>query len=207
MAKAPGVFPFWQIFLLIVVYLLGSVPFGQLVSRRYGVDLSKRGSGNTGAANAARSLGAKAGLQVLALDAGKGAAAVLLAYFALLPGVLLPLTKAVFGLTAIVGHNYSVFRRFKGGKGIATTFGVVAVLCPQAALLAGLLWIGLVGLTRFSSVGSLASTAAMPLLMIVYGAPLVYVVFGFAAAGLAFLRHRDNLERLMEGRELKIDEA
>ena len=198
-------FPFWALFLLLMCYLIGALPFGLWVARRAGIDLSKQGSGNTGAANAARILGAKAGLMVLALDAGKGVVAVILAYFALLPGFMLALTQVTFGMMAIVGHNYSIFRRFKGGKGIATTFGVVLVLNPKVALLAGLLWLGMVGLTRYSSVGSLAATSAMPLLFVVYSAPWAYVGFGFAAAGLAFLRHRENLERLAQGRELKID--
>lgn len=199
-------FPLWALFLLIVSYLIGALPFGQWVARRYGVDLTKRGSGNTGAANAHRVMGSKAGLTVLALDVSKGALAVLLAYFALLPGFALPLTKVVFGLAAVIGHNYSIFRRFKGGKGIATTFGVVAVLAPKVAAMAALLWVGLLGMTRFSSVASLGATAAMPLLMVFYGANWEYLVFGFAAAGLAFLRHRDNLERLAQGTELKFDQ-
>ena len=198
-------FPFWALMLLLMCYLIGALPFGQWVGRRAGVDLSKQGSGNTGAANAARILGMKAGLTVLALDAAKGVVAVWLAYFALLPFV--SVIKVIFGFTAIIGHNYSVFRRFKGGKGIATTFGVVLALNPKVALLAGLVWLGLVGLTRYSSVGSLAAISAIPLLFVFYSAPWVYVGFGFAAAGLAFLRHRENLERLAQGRELKIDEA
>lgn len=200
-------FPFWALFLLVVCYLVGALPFGQWVARRAGVDLSQQGSGNTGAANAARVLGFKAGLTVLALDAAKGVIAVLLAYFALLPSILLGLTQVCFGLMAIIGHNYSIFRRFKGGKGIATTFGVVLALNPKVALLAGLVWLGLVGLTGYSSVGSLAATSAIPLLFVFYQAPWVYVGFGFAAAGLAFIRHRENLERLAQGRELKIDQG
>jgi acyl phosphate:glycerol-3-phosphate acyltransferase len=199
------VFPFWAMFLFVVCYLLGSLPFGQWVGQRHGIDLTQHGSGNTGAANAARALGLKGGLTVLGLDMAKGMIAVALAYLALMPGFVLHLTQVVFGFGAILGHNYSVFRRFKGGKGIATTFGVVLALNPKVALLAGLLWLGLVGLTRFSSVGSLGSTAAIPLLMVVYGAPWEYVVFGFAAAALAFLRHRENIERLTEGTENKID--
>lgn len=198
-------FPFWALMLLLMCYLIGALPFGQWVGRRAGVDLSKQGSGNTGAANAARILGMKAGLTVLALDAAKGVVAVWLAYFALLPFV--GVIKVIFGFTAIIGHNYSVFRRFKGGKGIATTFGVVLALNPKVALLAGLVWLGLVGLTRYSSVGSLGATSVIPLLFVFYSAPWAYVGFGFASAGLAFVRHRENLERLAQGRELKIDEA
>lgn len=199
-------FPFWALLLLLICYILGAVPFGLLVSKRHGIDLARQGSGNTGAANAARILGWKAGLLVLLLDASKGVLAVMLAYVALLPGFLLNLTKVVFGFIAIFGHNYSIFRRFKGGKGISTTFGVVLALNPKVALLSGLLWLGLVGLTRFSSVGSLAATAAMPLLFVYFSDPWEYIVFGFISAAFAFLRHSDNLQRLSEGRELKIDD-
>lgn len=198
-------FPFWALFLMFCCYLLGALPFGAWVARSYGVDLSRHGSGNTGAANAARALGVKAGLMVLVLDALKGFLAVFLAYFALLPGILIPLTQVCFGLMAVVGHNYSIFRRFKGGKGIATTFGVVLALSPKVFVLAALLWLGLVGLTRFSSIGSLASVSAIPVLMVLYSPRWEYILFGFAAAALAFLRHRENLERLSQGRELKID--
>jgi len=198
-------FPFWALFLLVVCYFLGALPFGSWVARRHGVDLSRQGSGNTGAANTARTLGAKAGLTVLFLDAMKGFVAVFMAYFALLPGMLFPLTQVIFGFTAIVGHNFSIFQRFKGGKGIATTFGVVLALSPKVCLLASLVWLGMVGLTRFSSVGSLAAITSIPVLMVVYSPRWEYILFGFAAAGLGFLRHRENLERLSQGRELKID--
>jgi glycerol-3-phosphate acyltransferase PlsY len=196
----------WALFLLLVCYLLGAVPFGLLVARQAGVDLTSRGSGNSGATNAHRVMGLKAGLTVLGLDALKGALAVMLAYFALLPGLVFHMTQVLFGLAAVLGHNYSIFRRFKGGKGIATTFGVMLVLSPQVTFLAALLWVGLLLMTRFSSVASLGSTSCMPLLLVYFSAPWEYVLFGFAAAGLAFWRHRENLERLTEGRELKFDQ-
>ena len=198
-------FPFWQIFLLIGCYLLGAIPWGAWIARRHGVDITQQGSGNTGAANALRTLGWKVGGQVLLLDVCKGTLAVWLAEISLLPSLLLPLTRISFGLAAILGHNYSVFRRFKGGKGVATSFGVLLALSPKVAMLALLLWISLVALTRFSSVGSLGACAAAPILMIVYGDPWVYVLFAFLAAALVFHRHKDNLERLSHGQEHTID--
>lgn len=186
-------------------YLMGAMPFGLWIARSQGVDLTRAGSGNTGAANAARALGWRGGLLTLALDLLKGTLAVGLAYLALLPSQVFPLVQVTFGMAAILGHNYSVFRRFKGGKGIATTFGVTLALCAKAALLMSLLWLGLVLLTRYSSVGSLTSMAALPILLVLYGTSWVYVVFGFAVAALGFWRHRENLERLSEGRELTID--
>ena len=197
-------FPFWQIFLMILCFLLGSIPTGAWLAKSKGIDISKQGSGNTGAANAIRVLGWQTGLTVLGFDVLKGCLAVWLAPFSLLPPFLLDITRILFGSAAILGHNYSVFLSFKGGKGIATSFGVLLALSPKVAVLALLLWIGVVGLTRISSVGSLSASAAVPILMVIYGDPFVYVLFGFFAAGLAFHRHRENIERLMRGTENRI---
>ena len=187
-------------------YLLGSIPFGQLIARRAGVDLTQHGSGNIGAANAMRTLGLRIGIIVLVLDALKGLAAVYLAYFALLPSVLLAPTKIAFGLAAILGHNYPIYRLFKGGgKGIATSFGVLIALSPKVALLAFLVWVALAGLSRYSSVGSLGACAAVPILMAFYREPLIYILFTVVVAALAFHRHRGNIERLWAGTELKMD--
>ena len=200
-------FPVWTLFLLLLCYILGAVPFGSLVARQLaGIDLKKHGSGNTGAANAFRALGWKGGLLVLALDVLKGTVAVWLAYFTLLPNFLLPFARIGFGMAAIVGHNYSIFQGFKGGKGVATSLGVLLAISPKVALLAVLLWVGLVGLTRYSSVGSLGATAAVPVLMVVYGDSLIYVAFAFCAAAMTFHRHRANIERLRAGQELRIDD-
>ena len=199
-------FPMWTIALLVIAYVLGAVPFGQLIARAAGKDLAASGSGNTGATNAYRSLGWKGGLAVLLADLLKGTVAAMLAYVALVPAFAVPVVKAVLGLLAVVGHNYSVFRGFKGGKGIATTFGVVLAMSPRVALLAALLWIAIVALTKYASVGSLAAVTSMPLLMAFEKGDLPAIVFCVAAAGLAIFRHRENLERLRQGRELQYDE-
>lgn len=196
----------WTLVLLIAAYLLGAVPFGQLIANAAGKDLSRSGSGNTGAANAYRTLGLKGGALVLLADLLKGTIACLLGYVALLPSFAVPVAQAVFGLLAVVGHNYSVFRGFKGGKGIATTFGVMLAMSPRVALLAALLWVACVALTKYASVGSLAAVLSMPLLLAFYNGELPFIVFGVAAAGLAIFRHRENLERLRQGRELQYDE-
>lgn len=196
----------WTLVLVVAAYLLGAVPFGQLVAKAAGKDLSRSGSGNTGAANAYRTLGWKGGVAVLLADLLKGTLACLLAYVALLPGFAVPAAKAAFGLLAVLGHNFSVFRGFKGGKGIATTFGVILAMSPKVALLAGLLWLACVALTKYPSVGSLAATVAMPILLALEKCDLPSILFGVAAAGLAIFRHRENLERLRQGRELQYDE-
>lgn len=196
----------WTLIVLIAAYLLGAVPFGVLVAKAAEKDLTKSGSGNTGAANAFRTLGAKGGAVVLLADLLKGTAAVLLAYVSLVPAFALPATKAVLGFVAVLGHNYSVFRGFRGGKGIATTFGVVLALNPKVAFLAALVWVAGVALTKYPSVGSLAAVSAMPLLMAVERGDISAIVFCAVAAGFAFYRHKSNIERLRQGRELRYDE-
>ncbi len=199
-------FGIWTLVLVIAAYLLGAIPFGILVARQLGEDLTRKGSGNSGAANAFRTLGVRGGAVVLVADVLKGSVACLLAYVALIPPFALPIAKAVFGFLAVIGHNYSVFRGFKGGKGIATTFGVVLVLAPKVALLAVLVWLAGIALTKYPSVGSLSAMVALPLLMALEGKDLPSILFCVAAAGLAFYRHRENLERLRQGRELRYDE-
>lgn len=199
-------FGVWTLIVAVAAYLLGAVPFGVVVAKAAEKDLTRSGSGNTGAANAFRALGAKGGAMVLAADLLKGTVAVLLAYISLVPAFALPATKTILGLLAVVGHNYSVFRGFKGGKGIATTFGVVLALNPKVALLGGLVWLSCVALTKYPSVGSLSAVSAMPILMAIEGGDLASIVFCALAAGLAFLRHKANIERLRQGRELRYDE-
>lgn len=200
-------FGIWTIVIVLAAYLLGAVPFGILISRAAQKDITKTGSGNQGAANAFRTLGAKGGALVLAADLLKGTVAVLLAYVSLVPAFALAPTKAVLGLLAVLGHNYSIFRRFKGGKGIATTFGVVLALNPKVALMGGLVWLTMIALTKYPSVGSLSAMTAMPLLMALEGGDISSIVFCAVAAGFAFFRHKDNIERLRQGRELRYDES
>lgn len=198
-------FPVWTLGLLLACYLIGSIPSGLIVSRRMrGVDLRRYGSGNIGATNAFRALGLTGGLLVLVMDALKGFLAVHLAMFALVPGFLMPVVKVVFGATAIAGHNWSLFLGFKGGKGIATTLGVLLAIAPEVAAMAALLWVGIVALTRYSSLASLAAAVAVPILMIVYEEHPVYIGFGVLAAAFAIYKHLGNIQRLLKGEELAL---
>ncbi len=198
-------FPLWTIGVLLVCYLVGSFPSGVILARRMkGVDLRLQGSGNVGATNAFRALGLAGGLLVLAADLLKGYLAVSLAAVALAPDLLLPMVKVGCGLAAIAGHNWSVFLRFRGGKGVATSFGVLLGLTPLVAAMAGLLWVSVVMLTRYSSLASLAALVSVPILMIVYGDSMVYVAFGVLAAAFALYRHRGNIQRLLKGQELAL---
>jgi len=199
-------FGVWTVVVIAAAYILGAIPFGVVISRAAQKDITKTGSGNTGAANAYRTLGAKGGALVLVADILKGTVACLLAHIALVPGFALPAMKAILGILAVVGHNYSVFRGFKGGKGIATTFGVVLALNPKVAFLAGLVWLACIAFTKYPSVGSLSAVTSMPLLMALEGGDLASIVFCVLATGLAFLRHKENIERLKQGRELRYDE-
>ncbi len=187
--------------LVLLAYLLGSVPVGLFVARRVsGVDIRRQGSGNIGTANVARVAGWRAGVLVFAADVLKGALPVLAARWLGLPGPV----AAVAGLAAVVGHDWSVFLRFRGGKGVATSLGAVAVFAPPAALLLVLLWAALVAVTRYSSVGSLAGLILSAPLVRLTGGPPEAVWFCLAAALLGVWRHRDNLARLAEGREHRL---
>jgi glycerol-3-phosphate acyltransferase PlsY len=187
--------------LLAAGYLLGSLPFGFLVTRAVrGVDVRDAGSGNTGATNVTRVAGVGPGLLVLALDAAKGAVAVELAR-ALVPGAAL--VQALTGMAAVAGHVAPVWLGFRGGKGVATTLGVLGVLVPAAAL-AGLLAYAVVfALTRTSSLGSLsAGPAALAAAFVWPGTRLAVGVTATLYAAI-LLTHRGNIRRLLgrvEGR-------
>jgi glycerol-3-phosphate acyltransferase PlsY len=185
-------------------YLLGSIPFGILLTRLFGAgDIRAAGSGNIGATNVSRVAGPLAGILTLLFDGLKGAAAVwLAARFA--GGSATWMTVA--GLAALVGHCFPVWLRFRGGKGVATAAGMFLALCWPAALGAIGLFILVVLFSRFVSLGSIAAAAAMPLLIHLlwapHHAPPPAVTFGaFAAAMLVVYKHDANIQRLVEGRE------
>ena len=201
--------PSWPTLLLLcaAAFLVGSIPFGLVVGRLRGVDLRALGSGNIGAANAFRTLGAGAGLVVLLLDGAKGWGCVTLAgaLFAL-PGASdgapsPALAQVLVGLSAIVGHNNSIYLGFKGGKGIATMFGVLLALSPTATGVAAVTWLTVLVLTRYASVASLAAAASIPLCFAWHGAPMAWLGFGIVAFVMALVRHRSNLVNLAQGRE------
>jgi acyl phosphate:glycerol-3-phosphate acyltransferase len=185
-------------------YLLGSIPFGLLLSKLFGAgDVRKAGSGNVGATNVARVAGPLAGILTLVLDAGKGAAAVwLAARFANQSAVWM----TVAGLAGLIGHCFPVWLRFRGGKGVATAAGMFLMLSPLAGLSAIAVFILVVAFWRYVSLGSIAAAVAMPLLIYFlwapHHAPPLTVTFGaFAAAILVVYKHDANIQRLVEGRE------
>ena len=185
-------------------YLLGSIPFGILLTRLFGGgDIRAAGSGNIGATNVTRVAGPIAGILTLVLDAAKGAAAVgLAAHFSASSAVWMTAT----GFAALVGHCFPVWLKFRGGKGVATGAGIFLALCWPAAVGAILLFLLVVAFFRFVSLGSIAAAASMPLLIYFLWAPRhapppSVTIFAFAAAMLIVYKHDGNIQRLVEGRE------
>lgn len=179
-------------------YLLGSIPFGVILTRVAGAgNLHEIGSGGTGATNVLRTGRKGLAAATLLLDLAKGAAAVLLAR-AFLPG-----TEAITGLAAIVGHCYPVWLRLRGGKGVATMMGVALGLAWTIGLVFALVWIGVLAATRISSAGGMAASIAAPIAAQLLG----YQAYAPALAAMAVIvlwRHRENVRRLIAGTEPRV---
>ena len=200
-------------------YLLGSIPFGLLIGKRSAkVDVRQYGSGKIGTTNVLRTAGKKAALLVLSLDLLKGALAVVFAglivgdeyliigNFAF--GVLV--AQVLAALAAMVGHNWSVFLKFRGGRGVATFMGGLIALCPAAALFGGEIFIIGAGLTRYASLGSIAGAvgtyAILVPLTIMNGFPVEYLAYALIGAMIIIVMHRGNIRRLVLGKERKLGE-
>lgn len=186
-----------------VAYLLGSIPFGVVVARlRGGVDLRQVGSGNIGATNVLRAVGKGAAALTLLGDIGKGAAAVALGRWC---GVG-PSTLAVIGVVAVLGHLFPVWSRFRGGKGVATTLGVVLAAMPLVGAALLLIWLVAALLWRYSSLAALVATVALPPLAWLCDGRPALVALGAVLAVLVVARHAENIRRLWRGTEGKIGE-
>lgn len=185
-----------------VGYLLGSIPFAALVEHWKGVDLRHFGSGNIGASNAFVVAGRTAGVLVLLGDSVKGIVAVLL-MGTLANGNHLAMAGAAVG--AVVGHDWSLYLRLKGGKGTATTVGVLLALDWRILACAVVLYFALLAVTRFIVISSLVTVTATPALMVLqpFSDPLPYVYSAIVLAALGYLRHWDHVERFVQGREPK----
>lgn len=187
--------------LVAAAYLLGSVPFAFLLARSAsGVDLRTTGSGNVGATNVLRTSGIITAVVAAALDAAKGAAAVWLA--SLTGGD--PGARAACGVMAVVGHVYPVWLRFRGGKGVATACGAFAVLAPAATLVAGVAWIAVCLLTRYSSLASIVAAVTLAVVESWMGPSAAVRGAALGTAALVVFRHRDNLSRLVAGTERRL---
>ena len=199
------------VLVILAAYLLGSIPFGYLIVRSVaGADVRASGSGGTGATNVSRRAGKTAGVITLLLDAAKGAAAVALARLVLTSNHAVNWFVVVAAVVVIIGHCFPVWLRFRGGKGVATGVGVFISLVPLAVAFSGALFLLIVWLTRYVSLGSIVAAATVPLFVWLQHA-LVRPVTGFqyvmviAIAGglLIIFMHRANVERLIRGTESK----
>lgn len=190
------------ILVILASYLIGSIPFGLIVGKIWAnLDVREYGSGNIGTSNVLRTVGLPAAIIVFALDVGKGAIAVYLG--SLVGGEIV---QILAGVAAIAGHNWPIYLKFKGGKGIATSLGAVVSLTPMIALILLGLWIIIVGITRYISLASLTAAVLFPIFLIVSRSSTAYIVAGFMISAFAFYRHRANIQRLLAGTELKIGE-
>ena len=187
---------------LLLAYLFGSVPAGVLIARLYGVNIREVGSGNIGATNVLRALGWGPALVVFAFDMFKGGLAVLIARALGVDGWLL----GGVALAAVLGHNFSVFLGFKGGKGVATSFGTVLFLDPQVALFGLIVALVVIALTRYVSAGSLTGTFAGLVYAAFAGRPPWELAALALLVALVFWTHRENVVRLQRGRERRLGE-
>lgn len=190
------------IFFMLLSYLLGSIPFGYLVGKYLRkIDIREYGSGNIGVANIFRVLGLRYAILVLIGDCLKGFLPVYLTRLMITENIPLSLWA---GLFAIIGHNWSVFLKFKGGKGIATTYGVILSTYPIIAIISALIWGLLVIILKYAVVGSLISVLSMFFLSFIFETAIEFKYFLLIINLFALLRHRSNIIRLIQHRENKI---
>jgi acyl phosphate:glycerol-3-phosphate acyltransferase len=185
-------------------YLLGSIPFGLVLTRLAGLgDIREIGSGNVGATNVLRTGNKPLALLTLILDAGKGGIAAMIAYH-VYPGGENGLDFAIVaGLTAVIGHNFPLWLRFQGGKGVATTLGTLLAISWQVGLAACVTWAVIAAVFRYSSLAALVALAASPFYAWYLGSEKVAVLAALLAI-LAIFRHQENIKRLLKGEEGKI---
>jgi acyl-phosphate glycerol 3-phosphate acyltransferase len=199
----------------LISYLIGGIPFGFLIARARGVDIFEAGSGNIGATNVGRVLGRRFGILVFVLDFTKGALPVALAWWTVPATSDLPADAApvAAGLAAILGHLFPIYLKFHGGKGVATSAGVVALLVPLPALAALLVWLAAVSAWRYVSLASLLAAATLCIVRMVLtpdpwgGDHVLLTAFCCLAALLVFVRHRSNLTRLFHGNENQLKDS
>jgi glycerol-3-phosphate acyltransferase PlsY len=183
-------------------YLVGAIPFAVLIARTRGVDIFAVGSGNPGATNVLRSLGKPYGYACFLLDALKGVAAVLIGSGLALYGDVDIRTMGVVALlAAIIGHSFSVFLQFRGGKGVATTVGGLLALMPWVMLIGAALWLLVFFSTRYVSLASIVLGASLPVSSALMGMDRLSVGFCSVLALLILVRHRSNIKRLLAGTE------
>lgn len=203
---------------LVISYFLGSLPFGYIIGRlTKGVDVRLYGSGKTGATNVLRTVGVKAAVLSFILDIGKAAGAVFITGLLMQKASgssdsspLFNIFRSASGMAAITGHNWPVFLKFKGGRGVVPTMGAFLVLAPLATLGAAIFAFSIIAIWRFVSLGSILGAASLAfiiaLLNIAQILPLEILIFSIICAALIIVQHKDNISRLMNGTERKLGE-
>jgi len=189
---------------VLLAYIVGATPFGLLIGKMKVIDIREHGSGNIGATNVVRTLGKPVGYSVLVLDILKGIVPVLIAKFV----TDLSIVHIATAIAAILGHNYTFWLKFKGGKGIATTAGAMAPILPIALIAAVLSWIVLLKVTRYVSIASIGAAIAIPVTYAICAAvkgtwDLPVLIFALVICFLAIWKHRANIKRLAAGEELR----
>jgi glycerol-3-phosphate acyltransferase PlsY len=191
---------------IVIGYLLGSFPSGYVVGRLKSIDVRQWGSGRIGGANVLRSVGPWAALLAVMGDVAKGIVAVFVAR-ALVGS---PSAEALAGLAAILGHDFSIFLKFSGGRGVATTLGALGALYVPAPILLAVMGLSVIAVSRYSSLGSLTIATLMPFVMLYLvlfaDKPVWYLVYGLAAGALIVVLHKGNIQRLLAGTERKVGE-
>lgn len=200
------------IIVTIIAYLLGSISFSVIISKKMaGFDVREKGSGNAGSTNVLRTVGKKAAILTLICDCLKGVIAVLIG---LLAGKIVKnlddaLLVQLAGIAVVLGHTFPIFFKFKGGKGVATSLGVLLVINWQIGLICLVFALVLMALTRMVSLGSISAAVLFPVLTIFirnhYLVPGNYIVFGVILAAFVIFNHRENVKRLISGKENKIN--
>jgi glycerol-3-phosphate acyltransferase PlsY len=193
------------IILITSAYLLGSIPFGKLVARRVAhINITQRGSGNIGATNVARELGITWGLVTLFLDILKGFLPVFLyTHYFFNAGIEYEICLSIIGLSALLGHQFSIFMGLRGGKGVATAIGIYLAISPLICLAAVIVFILTVYIWDFVSLGSMIAVIIMPFLLVFSGASQPIVTCSIIVAALICLKHKGNITRLIRGKERK----
>lgn len=187
--------------LIIFAFVLGSIPFGVIITKAKGVDIRKVGSGNIGATNVLRSVGRWPALLTLLGDMLKGAIAVQIGKCFEIETFY----EGVVGLAAIMGHNFSIFLKFKGGKGVATSMGVLSIYSLKIAVITFIIWLVVVLLTKYSSLGAILSFGVLPINILLFDDKRKLLV-AILITVFILLRHKDNIYRLIKGTERKVGE-
>jgi len=193
---------FFKMMSIIISYLLGSISFSYFIAKIWmGIDIRNYGSGNAGATNVLRVLGTKPAIIALLGDALKGIIAVYLGKLTGDESIML-----LCGLAVVIGHNWPIFLKFKGGKGIATSLGVILTISPLSSLILIIIGVFIIYITRYVSLGSITSAIILPFIFYMLHKSGYYLIFALVLTFLALFRHRSNIQRLLSGKESKLGE-